>query len=78
MGDYRYNVHTWSYVRSRVYNKEGAGRESVLLESVVPCTAVVRVQARLIIFIMCAAIYGVIVGSRIRVARNALPKLRKL
>ena len=35
--------------------------------SIVPCTAVVRVQARLMIFTMCGVIYGVIVGSRIRV-----------
>ena len=35
--------------------------------SIVPCTAVVRVQARLIIFTMCGVIYGVIVGSRIGV-----------
>ena len=33
--------------------------------SIVPCTAVVRVQARLIIFTMCGVINGVIVGSRI-------------
>ena len=47
--------------------------------SMVPCTAVVRVQARLMIFTMCGVVYyGVIVGSRIRVARNALAKLRKL
>ena len=46
--------------------------------SIVPCTAVVRVQARLMIFTMCSVIYGVIVGSRIRVARNALAKLCKL
>ena len=47
--------------------------------SIVPCTAVVRVQARLMIFTICGVIYGVIygviVGSRIRVARNALAKL---
>ena len=48
----------------RVYNKDG-GRVSYA--SIVPCTAVVRVQARLIIFTMCGVIYGVIVGSRIRV-----------
>ena len=35
--------------------------------SIVPCTAVVRVQARLIMFTMCGVINGVIVGSRIRV-----------
>ena len=35
--------------------------------SIVPCTAVVRVQARLMIFTMCGVIYGVIVGSRKRV-----------
>ena len=35
--------------------------------SIVPCIAVVRVQARLIIFTMCEVIYGVIVGSRIHV-----------
>ena len=35
--------------------------------SIVPCTAVVRVQARLIIFTMCGVIYGVIVGSLIGV-----------
>ena len=35
--------------------------------SIVPCTAVVRVRARLMIFTMCGVIYGVIVGSRIRV-----------
>ena len=34
--------------------------------SIVPCTAVVRVQARLI-FTMCGVIYGVIVGSLKRV-----------
>ena len=33
--------------------------------SIVPFTAVVRVQARLIIFTKCGVIYGVIVGSRI-------------
>ena len=33
--------------------------------SIVPCTAVVRVQARLIIFTMCGVVNGVIVGSRI-------------
>ena len=35
--------------------------------SIVRCTAVVRVQARLMIFTMCGVIYGVIVGSRKRV-----------
>ena len=35
--------------------------------SIVPCTAVVRVQARSMIFTMCGVIYDVIVGSRIRV-----------
>ena len=35
--------------------------------SIVPCTVVVRVQARLMIFTMCGVVYGVIVGSRIRV-----------
>ena len=35
--------------------------------SIVPCTAVVRIQARLIIFTMCGVIYGVVVGSRIGV-----------
>ena len=59
----------------RVYNKEG-GRVSY--SSIVPCTAVVRVQARLIIFTTCGVIYSVIVGSLIRVARNALAKLCKL
>ena len=54
-------------LRPRVYNKEG-GRVSY--SSIVLCTAVVRVQARLMIFTMCGVIYGVIVGSRIRVARN--------
>ena len=34
--------------------------------SVVPCTAVVRVEARSMIFTKCGVIYGVIVGSRIR------------
>ena len=51
-------------VSSRVYNKE---RGRVSYSSIVPCTAVVRVQARLMIFTMCGVIYGVIVGSRIRV-----------
>ena len=51
-------------VLPRVYNKEG-GRLSY--SSIVPCTAVVRVQARLMIFTMCGVIYGVIVGSRIRI-----------
>ena len=51
-------------IRTRVYNKEG-GRVSY--SSIVPCTAVVRVQARLMIFTMCGVIYGAIVGSRIRV-----------
>ena len=47
--------------------------------SIVPCTAVIRVQARLIIFTMYGVIYGVIVGSRIRVTRSdALAKLCKL
>ena len=67
------------FIRARVYNKEG-GRVSY--SSIVPCTAVIRVQARLMIFTMCGVIYGVIVGSRsrIRVAclRNALAKLCKL
>ena len=44
----------------RVYNKEG-GRMSY--SSIVPCTAVVRVEAKSMIFTMC----GVIVGSRIRI-----------
>ena len=35
--------------------------------SVVPCTAVVRVQARLMIFTMCGVVNGVIVGSLIGV-----------
>ena len=35
--------------------------------SIVPCTAVVRVQSRLMIFTKCGVIYGVIVGIRIRV-----------
>ena len=52
-------------VLARVYyNKEG-GRVSY--SSIVPCTAVVRVQARLMIFTLCGVIYGVLVGSRIRV-----------
>ena len=38
--------------------------------SIVPCTAVVRVQVRLIIFTMCGVIYGVIVVSRIRVVKQ--------
>ena len=33
--------------------------------SIVPCTAVVRVEARSMIFTMCVVIYGVIVGSRV-------------
>ena len=33
--------------------------------SIVPCTAVVRVQARSMIFTMCGVIYGVILGSLI-------------
>ena len=49
-------------VGTRVYNKEG-GRVSY--SSIVPCTAVVRVQARLMIFTMCGVVYGVIVGSLI-------------
>ena len=60
---------------ARVYNKEG-GRVSY--SSIVPCTTVVRVQARSMIFTMCGVIYGVIVGSLICVARNALAKLCKL
>ena len=44
------------------YNKEG-GRVSY--SSIVPCTAVVRVKARSMIFTMCGVIYGVIVGSHI-------------
>ena len=35
--------------------------------SIVPCTAVVRVQAGLVIFTMCGVFYGVIVGSLIGV-----------
>ena len=35
--------------------------------SIVLCTAVVRVEARSMIFTMCGVIYGVIVGSRTRV-----------
>ena len=50
------------FVLARVYNKEG-GRVSY--SSIVPCTAVVRVHARVMIFIMCGVVYGVIVGSRI-------------
>ena len=46
------------------YNKEG-GRVSY--SSIVPCIAVVRAQARLMIFTMCGVVYGVIVGSRIRI-----------
>ena len=42
------------------------GREG-LGTRLVPCTAVVRVEARSMIFTMCDVIYGVIVGSRIRV-----------
>ena len=34
---------------------------------IVPYTAVVRVQARLMIFTMCGVVNGVIVGSCIRV-----------
>ena len=56
---------TWLLSTSRVYyNKEG---RRVSYSRIVPCTAVVRVQARLIIFTMCGVINGVIVGSRIRV-----------
>ena len=33
--------------------------------SIVPCTAVVRVQARSMIFTMCGVVYGVVVGSLI-------------
>ena len=33
--------------------------------SIVPCTAVVRVQARLMVFTMCGVVNGDIVGSRI-------------
>ena len=51
-----------SRVMARVYNKEG-GRVSY--SSIVPCTAVVRVQARSMIFTMCGVVYGVIVGSLI-------------
>ena len=43
-------------------NKEG-GRVSY--SSIELCTAVVRVEARSMIFAMCGVIYGVIVGSRI-------------
>ena len=57
-------VCLFTYVYARVYNKEG-GRVSY--SSIVPCTAVVRVQERLIIFTMCGVVYGVIVGSRIGV-----------
>ena len=46
--------------------------------SIVPCTAIVRVQARLMIFTTCGVIYGIIVGSRIHVVMNALAKLCKL
>ena len=49
-------------MEARVYNKEG-GRVSYT--SIVPCTAVVRVQARLMIFTMCGVVNGVIVGSHI-------------
>ena len=52
---------------ARVYNNEG-GRVSY--SSIVPCTAVVRVRARLMIFTMCGVIYCVIVGSRICVVRQ--------
>ena len=45
-------------------NKEG-GRVSY--SSIVPCTAVVRIEARSMIFTVCGIIYGVIVGSHIRV-----------
>ena len=56
-------------------------REGVSYSSVVPCTAVVRVLARLMIFTMCGVINGVIVGSRIRigvVTQRALAELCKL
>ena len=50
--------------------------------SIVPCTAVVRVQARLMIFTMCGVIcgviYGVIVGSRIRVVTQHTCQVAKL
>ena len=50
------------YIIARVYyNKEG-GRVSY--SSIVPCTAVVRVQARLMIFTMCGVICGVIIDIR--------------
>ena len=42
------------FMKARVYNKEG-GRVSY--SSIVPCTAVVRVQARFMIFTMCGVIY---------------------
>ena len=38
--------------------------------SIVPCTAVVRVQARSMIFTMCGVDYGVIVGSLICVVTH--------
>ena len=45
--------------------------------SIVPCTAVVRVQPRLIIFTMCGVINGVIVGSLICVVLAKLCKLER-
>ena len=63
--DRRYCMHVYYIIIPRVYNKEG-GRVSY--SSIVPCTAVVRVQARSMIFTMCGAVYGVIVGSLICVA----------
>ena len=65
---------TYIYNQEYIIKREG---ECPTL-SIVPCTAVVRVQARLMIFTMCGVIYGVIVGSRIRVVTNALAKLCKL
>ena len=46
--------------------------------SIVPCTAVVRVQARLMTFTMCGVVNGVIEGSRISVVTNTLAKLCEL
>ena len=44
---------------------------------IVPCTAVVRVEAKSMIFTMCGVIYGVIVGRRMR-ACHAIGSCGKL
>ena len=58
----KFNYNNYYYQGYTANNKEG-GRVSY--SSIVPCTAVVRIEARSMIFTVCGIIYGLIVGSRI-------------